>query len=67
MKILWKEVKDVDESLKLAHMSVEHILTPVTVFTEVWQALIDSAELLPTTIRSFQDWQVGLLERFMCS
>jgi len=64
MKILWKDVADLAETSKSGHITVEHILVPTSVYNEIVDALRDSAQLLPATIRSFQDWQVGLLQRF---
>ncbi|EON61953.1 hypothetical protein W97_01171 [Coniosporium apollinis CBS 100218] len=60
MKILWKEAVEKAES----SFSSEELALPSPIFGALRAALGGSAELLPASARKFQNWQVGLLERF---
>jgi hypothetical protein len=64
MKILWKAVDNPSEILDSHHFSHEHLLFPLHVYDTLKQTLETSQFLLPQAVRMFQDWKVGLLERF---
>lgn len=64
MKVFYKKT---DEPLKLldAHQStLEELALPEQEFFQLAQALEDSAQILPQSARTFQEWQVGLLDRY---
>jgi hypothetical protein len=44
--------------------SVDDVEFPVQLFGELERGLEESQQMLPPTARSFQGWNVGLLERF---
>jgi len=64
MKILWKPIDNAAEVMDKYHFSHEQLVFPPHVFDILRQTLVHSAKLLPETARKFQDWRVGLLERF---
>ena len=64
MKILWKPVEDAAKVMDEKHFSHEHLILPKHVYTILKQTLDGSKFLLPQSARKFQDWNVGLLQRF---
>jgi hypothetical protein len=64
MKILWKPVDNASELLDTHHFSHEHLVFPPHVYDVLKQTLGKSQYLLPKAARKFQDWNIGLLERF---
>jgi hypothetical protein len=64
MKIMWKPADNASEILDAHHFSHEHLIFPAHVYEVLKKALEGSGFLLPETARKFQDWNVGLLERF---
>ena len=64
MKILSKPVENPAEALQKSQYSLEHITVPRRLFKAVMHSLEASRGVLPLSSRSFQDWNVGLLERF---
>lgn len=64
MKILWKPVENISEMLDNHHFSHEHLLFPPHVYESLRRTLENSRLILPESARKFQDWNVGLLERF---
>lgn len=64
MKILWKPVDNVSEVLDEHHFSHEHLVFPPHVYATLKQTMETSQFFLPQSARKFQDWNVGLLQRF---
>jgi HECT-like Ubiquitin-conjugating enzyme (E2)-binding len=65
IKALWKPLdRPVDTFMQQNQSSVEELILPPRIFDEVRQALLRSAELLPSSVKQLNGWQVGLLERF---
>jgi hypothetical protein len=64
MKIFHKPISNPKEVLEKNSFSHEQLLFPEYVFESLKGAFEESAELLPVSARMFQDWDVGLLERF---
>lgn len=65
MKILWKSITNPsDAEAHRTQMAVEQVTLPANVYNAVATALRESAEILPESSRSFNGWNVGLLERF---
>ena len=64
MKILWKPVEDVAKVMDENHFSHEHLVFPPHVYTTLKSTLENSQFLLPLSARKFQEWNVGLLQRF---
>jgi ubiquitin-protein ligase E3 D len=59
--------KKIDEPLKLLddHQStLEELALPEQEYKQLAEALQESAQILPLSARTFQDWQVGLLDRY---
>jgi hypothetical protein len=64
MKIFYKSISVPKEVLEKNSFSHEQLLFPKNVFEALKYALEESAALLPVEARKFQDWNVGLLQRF---
>lgn len=64
MKIYWKPLADAAKVMDEHHFSHEHLVFSPHVYTALKQALEASEFLLPQSARKFQDWNVGLLQRF---
>jgi ubiquitin-protein ligase E3 D len=65
MKILWKRIDNAEEAVaQRGQLSVETVYLPANVFEEIETGLGKSSVLLPASARSFNVWDVGLLERF---
>jgi hypothetical protein len=64
MKIYWKPIEDAAKVMDEHHFSHEHLVFPPHVYIALKQALEASEFLLPQSARKFQDWNVGLLQRF---
>jgi hypothetical protein len=64
MKIFYKSISDPKEVLEKNSFSHEQLLFPDHVFKALKDALEESTDLLPAEAKKFQDWSVGLLERF---
>jgi len=62
MKVFWKAVTE-DEAVKLVD-TVEEVPLPSEAIKDVSKCLRDSASMLPPSVRKFQRWDVGLLERW---
>lgn len=65
MKLFYKYIVDISIKNKLLDdEAVEEISLPENVLGELMGLLRDSNELLPASVRRFQDWDVGLLDRY---
>jgi hypothetical protein len=65
MKILWNRIDGADNvEAQRGQLSIEQITLPMHVFDSVGVSLSKSSELLPSSTKTFNGWQVGLLERF---
>jgi hypothetical protein len=64
MKMFWKSVDLAAADALIESEGVEEVFLPVETILEIEATLRDSVELLPPSARKFQDWNVGLLERF---
>ena len=64
MKILWKPVDDAPKITNEQHFSHEHLVLPPHIYRTLKQTLEASKLIQPQSGRKFQDWNVGLLERF---
>jgi ubiquitin-protein ligase E3 D len=63
MKIFYKEVDDPLKLLDEHSTTLEELALPETEFHSVQQTLEDVKDILPASARTFQDWQVGLIDR----
>lgn len=52
------------QALDKQSLSVEELGLPAPAYSALREALRESGELLPSSARNFQEWNVGLLERF---
>ncbi|KAJ6111732.1 hypothetical protein N7523_007793, partial [Penicillium sp. IBT 18751x] len=69
MKVLYQEKEDVDSLLapeigQPSPLSVEEVDLPPDIFQTLSDALLRSSQMLPDSARRFNEWQVGLLNRF---
>jgi hypothetical protein len=64
MKVFYKSISNAKEVLEKNSFSHEELLFPDNVFEALRHALEESRGLLPESARKFQEWNVGLLERF---
>jgi len=64
MKVFWQPAASFEDSSEKQSFSVEEMAFPARVYQALRVALRESAELLPTSARKFQGWNVSLLERF---
>ncbi|KGO69948.1 Ubiquitin-conjugating enzyme E2C-binding protein [Penicillium italicum] len=70
MKVFYQKSPDVDELLhpeigNPSPLSVEELELPPMIFEAMSQALTGSHEMLPLSARKFNEWDVGLLSRYM--
>lgn len=65
MKIFYKHVVDAQVKEKLLDdAAVEEISLPENVMEELVGVLGESNALLPGSVRRFQEWDVGILDRY---
>jgi hypothetical protein len=64
MKIFYQSVDDPQKLLKEQSNSVEELYLPSSILQEYMTTLKQSTTLLPQSARNFQEWCVGLLERY---
>ena len=64
MKIFYQSVHDPQKLLKEQSNSVEELYLPSSILQEFMTTLKQSTTLLPQSARNFQEWCVGLLERY---
>lgn len=64
MKILWKSISPLEAGMLLNSTTCEDVSLPSEMIIDIENLLRDSASSLPPSGRKFQDWDVGLLERF---
>ncbi|KAF2397415.1 hypothetical protein EJ06DRAFT_482129 [Trichodelitschia bisporula] len=64
MKIFWKRIPNPKQLLEEHHFQYEHLPLPTNVYTDIEATLERSADMLPQSARKFQDWDVGMLEKF---
>lgn len=67
MKVFWKRVLESDANKLMDTEGVEEIVLPQETINEIKKDLVDSADLLPRSGRTFQDWNIGLLDRWDAS
>jgi hypothetical protein len=64
MKIFYKSIPNPTEIIDKNQFSHEELMFPQNIFEQLKESLEESALLLPSSARQFQEWNVGLLERF---
>lgn len=64
MKLMWKHLEKPKEMLDTHQFSHEDLSLPDHVYQTLSRTLKNSSDILPESARKFQDWNVGLLERF---
>jgi hypothetical protein len=64
MKIFYQSVDDPQKLLREQSNLVEELYLPPSILQEFMTMLKQSTMLLPQSARSFQEWSVGLLERY---
>lgn len=64
MKIFYQSVEDPQKLLEEQSNLLEELFIPAPILQEFITMLTDSTNLLPQSARGFQEWTVGLLERY---
>ena len=64
MKIFYKQAENPQKLLDDHSTNLEELTLPPMIFQSFKAALEDSTSLLPSGARSFQEWKVGLIDRF---
>ena len=64
MKIFYQSVDDPQKLLKEQSNLAEELYLPLPILQEFMTMLKQSTTLLPQSARNFQEWCVGLLERY---
>ncbi|OJJ48202.1 hypothetical protein ASPZODRAFT_2123445 [Penicilliopsis zonata CBS 506.65] len=69
MKVLFQQISDVDtllypETGKATPLALDELRLPTKTYTDLCAALAKTNTMLPMSARLFQDWTVGLLDRF---
>ena len=64
MKIFYRVVNDPAEMLDKYQTSLEEIFLPAEILEDFHKSLVQSTTMLPPAARKFQEWQVGLLDRY---
>jgi ubiquitin-protein ligase E3 D len=67
MKIFYKEVEDPLKLLDEHSTTLEELALPKTEFMSLKRTLEEIREILPASARTFQEWQVGLIDRHEAS
>ena len=64
MKVFYREIAHASEILKEPSQLHEELNLPCTAIKELRNVLKHSNNLLPASLRHFQDWKVGLIEKY---
>ncbi|KAI9819501.1 MAG: hypothetical protein M1827_006949 [Pycnora praestabilis] len=64
MKVFYKTLPNPQEVLEKKIVSLDEVCLPRNVFDDLRSTLDGSNTILPKSAKTFQDWSVGLLERF---
>lgn len=64
MKIFYKSLDDPQQLLEEQSNSVEELFLPTPILHEFMESLRESTTLLPQSARNFQEWSVGLIDRY---
>jgi hypothetical protein len=64
MKIFWKSISAAEANKLIDGTTHEEVSLPAETILEIEACLRQSVSVLPPSGRQFQDWDVGLLERF---
>lgn len=64
LKIFYQETNNAQKLLDEHQASLEELPLPESVFQSFRNALIQSTDLLPPSARKFQDWTIGLMDRY---
>ncbi|KIW92224.1 uncharacterized protein Z519_07208 [Cladophialophora bantiana CBS 173.52] len=64
MKVFYKSIPHPEEFLDRTGSNCEELVVPKEDFFQFKQTLEESTDILPQSARTFQDWNVGLLDRW---
>ncbi|POS83883.1 hypothetical protein EPUL_004168 [Erysiphe pulchra] len=64
IKVFWKVVSGNDANNIRDNIGIEEVFLPSYVISEIEDALTSSSVLLPACSQKYQEWNVGLLERY---
>ena len=64
MKVFWKDVNAAEAEVLVDKAGVEELYLPAEATCKIRQVLEESSGVLPPSARTFQDWRVGLMERY---
>ena len=64
MKVFYKEIDDALKMLDENSTTLEELALPDSELTSLKETLTGTADILPASARTFQEWQVGLIDRY---
>lgn len=64
VKVFWKVVSENDAKSIRNNIGIEEVNIPPYVISEIEEALTSSLVVLPACSQKYQEWNVGLLERY---
>jgi ubiquitin-protein ligase E3 D len=64
LKLFYQNIDDSQKLLDEHQASLEELPLPVSIYESFQNSLTESTELLPPLARKFEDWTIGLLDRF---
>jgi ubiquitin-protein ligase E3 D len=64
MKVFYKKTEEPLKLLDDHQSTLEELALPEQEYSQLAEAMEESASILPQSARTFQDWQVGLLDRY---
>lgn len=64
MKIFYKDLSDPEKFLDDNSNTHEELVVPEDDYNEFKTALVESTDILPEAAQTFQDWTIGLLDRW---
>jgi len=64
LKLFYQKIDDSQKLLDEHQASLEELPLPASIYDSFQNSLTESSDLLPPSARKFEDWTIGLLDRF---
>ena len=64
MKVFYQNIDDPQKMIEEHSTAVEEVFLPTETFQDLREVLLESTATLPPPARHFQEWRVGLLDRY---
>lgn len=64
LKIFYQQTNEPQTLLDEHQASLQELPLPESVFESFKDTLIQSTDLLPPSVRKFQDWTIGMIDRY---